>query len=263
MYDLKDLSQTWNGEEILEVFKPFGYTPKEVVEEVKKKTGAKKGAFSGRLDPMACGCIKIFLNDSCKLANTSNKINKTYRFIFACNISSSSGDMLGVPNYKRELKGVRKDDIVIFLETIKGGNYDQMMPALSSYQVSNAKGEKHPLWWWTQNERLDEVYLPSFIKTLYKYDIKGFGLISLRNLADLAISRISLIDRKHSFNQDFILNYWRRLKVLPDNILTFEMSATVSSGFYIRQLVKDIGTFIGVGTMTVEIERLFFLKKFI
>lgn len=255
MYYLRDLAETWTGEEIFTVFKPFGYTPKEVVDEVKKKTNAKKGAFSGRLDPMACGCIKIFLNDACKLANEADKKDKTYRFIFAFNISSSSGDMLGIPNYKRELKGAKKDDIVLFLETIKGGNYDQMMPALSSYQVANKAGEKHPLWWWTQNDRLEEVSLPSFIKTLYRYEIKGFGLVSLRDLADLAISRIHLVDRKHSFNQDAILNHWRRLKLVMDNILTFEMRATVSSGFYIRQLVKDIGTFIGVDTMTVEIER--------
>jgi hypothetical protein len=151
---------------------------------------------------------------------------------------------------------VKKDDIIVFLETIKGGNYDQMMPALSSYQVANKTGEKHPLWWWTQNDRLEEVTLPSFIKTLYKYEIKGFGLISLHDLAELAISRIYLIDRKHSFNQDTILEHWRCLKGYDDNVLTFEMTATVSSGFYIRQLVKDIGTFIGVDTITIEIERL-------
>jgi tRNA U55 pseudouridine synthase TruB len=256
MYNLNDFPHYWNGEEIFEVFKPFGYTPKEVVDEVKRKTRAKKGAFSGRLDPMACGRLKIFLNDSCKLANQSDKICKTYHFRFAFNISSSSGDMLGIPEYNRELGGVKKDDIIVFLETIKGGNYDQMMPALSSYQVANKTGEKHPLWWWTQNDRLEEVTLPSFIKTLYKYEIKGFGLISLHDLAELAISRIYLIDRKHSFNQDTILEHWRCLKGYDDNVLTFEMTATVSSGFYIRQLVKDIGTFIGVDTITIEIERL-------
>ena len=63
MYHLTDFAQTWTGEELFEIFKPYGYTPKEIVDKVKEITGAKKGAFSGRLDPMACGCLKVFLND--------------------------------------------------------------------------------------------------------------------------------------------------------------------------------------------------------
>ncbi len=258
MYHLVDFSQNWTGEEIFEIYKPYGYTPKEIVDKVKEITGAKKGAFSGRLDPMACGCIKIFLNDSCKEANEMNKSDKTYQFRFAFHMSSSSGDMLGIPEYKHSLKGVRKDDIIVFLETIKGGNYDQRMPALSSYQVANDKGEKHPLWWWTQNDRLDEVQLPSFAKTLYEYEIIGFGGLTLYELAQLALERISQVDKKHAFNQDVISSYWRHLKLLDKPVLTFELRAKVSSGFYIRQLVKDIGTFLGVDTMTIEIERLCF-----
>uniref|UniRef100_A0A6C0KUZ1 tRNA pseudouridine(55) synthase n=1 Tax=viral metagenome TaxID=1070528 RepID=A0A6C0KUZ1_9ZZZZ len=256
MYHLSDFAESWTGEEIFEIFKPYGYTPKEIVDKVKSITGAKKGAFSGRLDPMACGCLKIFLNESCKLANKINESDKTYRFSFAFYLTSSSGDLLGIPEYKQSSKGIRKDDIIVFLETIKGGTYDQRMPALSSYQVANEKGEKHPLWWWTQNDRLDEVELPSFKKILYDYELIGFNGISLYELSQLAIQRISLINKKHMFNQDLIMTYWRHLKFIDKPILTFEMKAKVSSGFYIRQLVKDIGTFLGVETLTIEIERL-------
>jgi tRNA U55 pseudouridine synthase TruB len=255
MYHLTDFAQTWTGEELFEIFKPYGYTPKEIVDKVKEITGAKKGAFSGRLDPMACGCLKVFLNESCKLATVFNQSDKTYEFRFAFHMNSSSGDLLGIPEHKPTMKGIRKDDIIIFLETIKGGNYDQRMPALSSYPVANEKGEKHPLWWWTQNDRLDEVKLPSFKKNLFDYEIIGFSEMMLYDLAQLAIQRISLIDKKQDFNQDVILAYWRHLKTIDKPVVTFEMRATVSSGFYIRQLVKDIGTFLGVDTMTIEIER--------
>ena len=260
MYQLVDFAQTWTGEKVFEIFKPYGYTPKEVVDKVKEITGAKKGAFSGRLDPMACGCLKIFLNESCKLANVVNESDKTYQFRFAFHIRSSSGDLLGIPEHKPMTKGIRKDDIIVFLETIKGGNYDQRMPALSSFQVANEKGEKHPLWWWTQNDRLDEVQLPSFKKILHNYEIIGFNELTLYDLSQLAIQRVSLVDKRQDFNQDIILTYWRHLKFLDKPILTFEMRVAVSSGFYIRQLVKDIGTFLGVDTMTIEIERLSYNK---
>ena len=256
MYHLDNFEKTWDGKEIFQIFKPYGYTPKEIVDKVKILTGSKKGAFSGRLDPMACGCLKIFLNDSCKLANEMNFSDKTYRFKFAFNIKSSSGDLLGIPEYTDCLKGVRKQDIITFLETIKGGNYDQRMPALSSYQVTNENGEKHPLWWWTQNDRLNEVQLPSFNKHLYEYEITGFDCISLSQLAQVAIERISLINKKHTFNQDMILSFWRHLKNINRSVITFELKVKVSSGFYVRQLVKDIGSFLNLNTMTIEIERL-------
>lgn len=256
MYHLAEFSLTWKGEQVFEIYKPFGYTPKDIVDTVKKITNAKKGAFSGRLDPMACGWLKIFLDDACKRANIMNLIDKTYRFIFAFDMKSSSGDLLGIPEYKQTLKGIKRSDIIVFLETIRGGNYDQRMPALSSYQVSNKSGEKHPLWWWTQNDRLEEVELPSFKKTLYDYDLVGFNSIPLHDLAELALQRIHLIDKKHKFNQDVIVSHWRQLKTLDKPILTFEIKAKVSSGFYIRQLVKDIGVFLGIDTLTIEIERL-------
>jgi tRNA U55 pseudouridine synthase TruB len=75
---------------MLTVFKPFGMTPKELVDEYVKIRGAKKGAFSGRLDPMACGVMKIYFDDDCKLANVDDKLNKTYRFVMIFGIGSTS-----------------------------------------------------------------------------------------------------------------------------------------------------------------------------
>ena len=258
MFHVENLKEKWNNEQIFLFFKPYGKTPKDIVEIVKQMTGAKKAAFSGRLDPMACGWLQIFLNTSCKLAPAFNHAKKTYRFKFAFNMSTSSHDLLGIPKFTRtNFKSVKRQDILTFLNTIKGANYHQRMPALSSLPVKNKEGEKHPLWWWTQNDRLDEVELPIYEKTLYDYRIIGFDAIHLSELAKLAIERIQLIDPRHNFKQSEILSVWQQLTAFSDvQILTFEMEIDVSSGFYVRQLVRDLGTFLGIETMTIEIERL-------
>lgn len=166
--------------------------------------------------------------------------------------------MFGIPVYKKDAKGVKKSDIIDFLETIKEGNYDQIVPALSSYRVANSNEEKHPLWWWSQNGRLNKVSLPVIKKTINSYKIRGFNQLFLTELSNTAIHRIGLMDPKHDFNQDVITSYWRHLKCQEGDasILLFEMFAPVSNGVYIRQLVRDIGKFLGVETLKLEIERI-------
>lgn len=239
---------------MIEVYKPYGMTPKEVAEKVKEHTGAQKTAFSGRLDPMACGILRIYLNDSCKLTPNEDKLDKVYRFKFAFGIKTTSGDMLGFPTYRKRLIGIKRDDIIDILESYRH-YYLQRVPKYSSFVVRNKRGEKHPLWWWTQNSRLNEVSLPYIKRVLYNYHIDGFGETTLGEIATLAIDRISKISETQSFSQTSIMESWTTFKDVLIPVLTFEMLIEVSSGFYVRQLVEDIGAVLGVDTMTIEIER--------
>jgi len=81
----------------IQIYKPYGVTPKEMVDKVLLLTGAKKGSFSGRLDPMACGMINIYLDDSCLTAKPDDKLNKKYRFKMGIGIYSNTNDLLGIP----------------------------------------------------------------------------------------------------------------------------------------------------------------------
>jgi tRNA U55 pseudouridine synthase TruB len=50
---------------------------------------------------------------------------------------------------------------------------------------------------------------------------------------------------------------WRDIGLYPENktFKMFTVRVDVSSGFFIRSLVRDIGEVFGVDTMTLEIER--------
>jgi tRNA U55 pseudouridine synthase TruB len=239
---------------MLTVFKPFGMTPKELVDEYVKIRGAKKGAFSGRLDPMACGVMKIYFDDDCKLANVDDKLNKTYRFVMIFGIGSTSCDLLGFPSISTdEGKAVTKEMIESCINT---GEMIQTQPVHSSFIVKNKDGVRNPLWWWALHNRLDEVDVPSFKRTLYSLEVKSISQKTMNNISATAIERINMIDKEHTFRQDEIIDAWRKTSEINKEFYTAELVASVSSGFYIRQLVSDIGDALHMKTTTFEIERL-------
>ena len=260
MIYLTDLEEGNTGK--LQIYKPYGMTPKDVVDFAIKKTGALKGSFSGRLDPMACGCLNIYLDNSCADCKKDEKLDKIYRFKMAIGMSSSSADLLGYPviSIDDEVIVYRLEaNICRFLEKLKISGYLQKQPLLSSYVVKNSDGLKNPLWWWTKHNRIDEIAVVSFPRKLYNYKIVNMDYISICNLAELAIERISLIHPKHDFNQSEIIKKWDNLLSNNNELAIIEMEISVSSGFYVRQLVEDIGIELGIKTITVEIERLAYL----
>jgi tRNA U55 pseudouridine synthase TruB len=242
-----------------EIFKPYGYTPKDVIDEILIKTRSKKATFNGRLDPMACGCMRVYLDDACQLSKFDTNLGKMYRFKMALGLSSSSCDLLGYPSYEPIAETCLQDvelKIVSFLTTLQNG-YAQTLPSLSSFRVSNKEGITQPLWWWDKHNRLSEVSVPTFERKLFDFKMNSVSRVSLTDLSQTAIERISLINVKHTFNQAEILDEWRRLqKHTDEKLVVFDIQVSVSSGFYVRKLVEDIGSHLCIKTITVEIERL-------
>lgn len=251
----------------IEVYKPYSMTPLELVQSVVKKVGAKKGSFSGRLDPMACGLTRIFLDENCKGSKEDLACGKRYRFQIVLGISSSSLDMLGFPEYNPNseiiLYGLLSN-IDRFLETISKGNYIQELPIYSSYPVVNREGLKKPLWWWAKEKRIDEITIPSAPKYLYHYGNISLIYRPLSEIIEQSIIRIKNINHSMDFNQTKIIECWKQLQnsiQLNTQLPIIQMTVDVSSGFYVRQLVADIGKYLDIPTTTLEIERLAYLKK--
>jgi len=266
MYYLNQLSENkdniLNASSFIEVYKPYSMTPLELVQNVINSVGAKKGSFSGRLDPMACGCTRIFLDNNCKNSKVDLATGKSYRFQFILGIQTESCDMLGLPieNINSEIYLFHiLDRIDKFLKNIQENGYIQKIPKHSSYVVSNMDGIKKPLWWWAKQKRIQEINIPALPKKLYNYyDLKLIWM-PLNKVIKKSIERISNISPQMKFNQEEIINAWQ---IHKNNTTTFpiiEMIVDVSSGFYIRQLVADLGTYLDCPVTTLEIERLSYL----
>jgi tRNA U55 pseudouridine synthase TruB len=237
------------------VYKPIGMTPKEIVDIILDKTGAKKGCFVGRLDPIAFGAQHILLNEKCRLAKDMYERNKTYRFKIIFGIETTSLDLLGIPKISSHYM-INIVKIIELLEICKK-DYVQQLPIFSSYRVSNKDGLVNPLWWWAKNNRIDEVEIPKIKKELYEYTIGKLDTITCEQLKAIAITRIDSIKRINDFNQDFLIQKWENLEYVKNELYPIlEIQVKVSTGFYIRQLVEDIGKYLNVKTTTFEIERL-------
>ena len=136
----------------------------------------------------------------------------------------------------------------------------QTLPHHSSFILKNKKGEKQPLWWWTKENRLNEIQIPSFEKKLYHFEFIKKENVNLQSLSLLAKERIFLIDKKHNFDFTPILKGWKNLEMFDQIIFEeYEFIITVSSGFYVRKLVEDIGLFFNSLTLTTDIERISYM----
>ena len=251
------------GNQFLSVFKRKGITMGKLLKETKEKFNiSDKITFAGRLDPMAEGEVLILIGkNSCKNLGISIKYDKKYIFSFFTNCSSDSLDILGIPNISFKNKYINESDKDSFIKYFNKKNYNQNYPNYSSICVKNNDNLRKPLWWWTKNCRLSEIIIPSknvSIKSLSfirSYDIES------KQLIDIIIKDLKCLeDDDNGFRKDEIIRCWEKLyndSNLPKNFQVFDMTATVTSGTYIRQLIKDIGSYIGCDLLTLSIYRPF------
>jgi tRNA U55 pseudouridine synthase TruB len=239
-------------------------TPLELVEIVVNKLGAKKGAFSGRLDPMACGITRIFLDENCRFSKEDLTAGKTYRFQMVLGVETTSSDMLGIPTIDENVELIiykLMDRIETFMKDKMSGGYIQQLPKHCSMPVINITGLKKPLWWWAKEGRIGEVVIPANSRHLYNYYDLKLMWCSLESIVKKSMERIANISPKMDFKQSEILDCWKPYADSERLYPVVEMIVDVSTGFYIRQFVSDIGTHLDIPTTTLEIERLGYLKK--
>jgi tRNA U55 pseudouridine synthase TruB len=68
------------------------------------------------------------------------------------------------------------------------------------------------------------------------------------------INQIKTIDKKCDFNQEYIIKQWEQLDKF-DKLYAISIKLDVSSGFYVRQFVRDLSNMIGIPLLTYDINR--------
>lgn len=247
-------------------YKPIGITPKELVdyylEQLRPYCPTVKGCFVGRLDPMAHGLTKIFINEKCKDAKDEIllKSDKQYRFKILIGLSTISNDILGWITDSDPIT-ITNEQLEEALEKMKG-IHKQELPIHSSFVVRNEAGLKNPLWWWAKENRLDEIKRPVLERNLYRFSILDETSITMDELLVNVKTRIDLIDKKHDFNQEGIKKSWEKLVGKIPGIQQFqiiEVEVDVSNGYYIRQLVYELGKLLNIPMLAFDIHRIKYL----
>lgn len=227
-----------------------------------------KMCYSGRLDPMARGKVFILFNEECKTVDFYNKKSKTYQFEVIVGLQTKSDDPLGVlENIDLNITQEKVNYIKEFIEKhlIKLFNIDSFYQKFHIYSSKKVGGE--PLWLHTQNNHNLENPTPSHFVSVYDYELKDSKIYNYHSWKDEIINLINNIDKKCNFNQENIIKQWQNLEKELEleleldinhkiqNIYSIPIALTVSSGFYVRQFVRDLSDMLKIPLMVYDINR--------
>ncbi len=226
---------------------PAGQTINQYMNYLKEEYNYNKICFCGRLDPMARGEILVLVNEECKLMPKYLSTEKVYKFEIVFGIQTDSDDPLGIINKINfnkisdfELNNLK--DLIFYHPKV----FNQKFHNYSSKRI-NGK----PLWYYKKNNI--NIELPTHQVEIY--DIKIFKPIEYNflNWKNNIITQIDSIDKTKDFNQDEIIQQWQYLEF--EDIISLPIEMKVSSGFYIRQFVRDLSDKINYPLLTYDINR--------
>ena len=250
--------------------KDAGMTMNTLIDKYKKIYN--KVCYSGRLDPMARGTVMLLVDDECKMMEMYNKKNKTYTFEIIFGLSTDTDDVMGLfktnPISSSLCSVANIDDVMGLFKNnyIEPINITTMVQSIKQYidihvgtdimqefhDFSSIKYNGKSLWYYALNKI--PIEKPKHIVTLYNAhynDIKKYNYNEWKN--DICM-KINNIDRKNNFRQDDIIRQYNEIDL--GELYSFPITITVSSGFYVRQLVADIMKHINFPILTHDINRI-------
>lgn len=242
---------------IIYVYKDYGVTPNELIDKLKldEKYKNKKMSFAGRLDPMACGTMMILIDEACLKQNIYIKHDKIYNFKLVIGFDTDSNDILGKTqniNLHYDFSKINTKFIENIISQFKGIQM-QKFPKYSSKRIGGI-----PMWKLTKENKIKDLEIPK--KEINIYDIKFIKkhIENVDNYIDYFISLINKLSDNQDFRQKTITENWIKIKEKynSNKIVVLDFNVTVSSGTYIRQLAYDIGEFINIPCLALNIERL-------
>lgn len=237
---------------VLNLYKPVGITPLQLIEIFKKKHPEYRDiklGYAGRLDPMAEGVLLVLAGDENRKRKHYEAMEKTYAFDCLFGVTTDTFDMLGlITDTTRVSKEIIKKDLPSILDKI-GQQTTQQYPAYSSRTV-NGK----PLFYWARHNSLDEIIIPSHPIAISELRLIKIQTISFNKLRKYVFENIEQV--KGDFRQKEIIKSWKQyFKRAQTSLVVTTCSITCSSGTYVRSLCDEIGKELGAGSIALRIRR--------
>lgn len=222
-----------------------GYTINQFIEKYKKDNNIKKLCFCGRLDPMARGKVLLLIDEECKIMPKYLSLDKTYQFEICFGIQTDTDDFLGIIENISETNLFEefKDDLIKYISLFENNNYNQKFHKYSSKKVNGKT---------IRNQDLDVI--PTHKVKIYKSNILGFNKYEYNSFINSIIDNINTIDKNKDFRQSEIINQWKNIK--RGYIYSLKVELKVSSGFYVRQFVRDLSNAFEYPMVVYDINRI-------
>lgn len=247
---------------IVTLWKDTGQTPLQAIELWKQEHPEYANipaSYAGRLDPMAEGKLLVLLGDECKRQKSYHGLDKEYQIEVLLDLSSDTGDVLGMPEYADRNTAPSNEELRIALR-FETGTKTVPYPAFSSKTV-NGK----PLFQYALEGTLDTIAIPEHNEAIHSIHLLEVGSMQKEELAERIDTTLLLAPRSNQpskilgadFRQDAIRTGWRAVfDQIPDRsytILTLKVSC--GSGTYMRTLAERIGKDLGTRALALSIKR--------
>ncbi|MFA6095329.1 MAG: hypothetical protein WC767_00585 [Candidatus Paceibacterota bacterium] len=237
---------------VLNLYKRHGETPLQAVERYVALHPEYKGAkmtYAGRLDPMAEGVLIVLAGDKNKEREAYTGLPKEYEFEFVLGVETDTFDVLGKLTGAKEGGTPPEADIAAALKKYEG-RISQAYPPYSSKVVGGV-----PLFDLARRGKLAGIVLPR-----HEVEARSIEFVSSRKTSRDEFAAVIEEDIGKvigDFRQDEIRAAWRAFfkKSAADSFVIFKARVSCGSGFYVRQLVSDIGRDLGTGAVTIHILR--------
>lgn len=237
---------------VLNLYKRKSETPLATIEHYVRmhpEYNKTKMTYAGRLDPMAEGVLVVLAGEKNKERDSYTGLDKDYTFEFVPGVSTDTFDVLGKIVAHKEKASISQEKIKGILKKYKG-KINQAYPSFSSKVVDGKHLFEH-----ARGGTLGDVTLPTHEVTVSSIELVGsreIGREDLKKQINTDISRM-----KGDFRQAEILAGWDSYfkSSAPESFTVFKVNISCGSGFYVRQLVSDIGNDLGTGAVTTSIVR--------
>lgn len=232
--------------------KPAGMTSKDFADIIKDKNKLKKICFCGRLDPMARGQMLLLGDDMCKKMDNYLNTEKTYQFEICLGFMTDSDDPMGIIQ-KQDNNFNEKDILEKIIEYIKNmdTNINQEFHKFSSIRIDGKPS-------WLHTKEKTKFKKPKHDVSIKNKKIIGKNCRELKFFSNNIINTINMINRKHKFRQDEIIKQWKNIfdsASKTKKIYSIKYEFTVTSGFYVRQFIRDMSEYINFPLMVYDINR--------
>jgi hypothetical protein len=264
------------------IYKPAGLTINQFIKIIKEKYQNEKICYAGRLDPMARGLVPVLFNEECNNMENFTTMSKTYQVMIMIGIQTDTDDGLGLIT-NNLLEGINNnsadsdsENLKEFLadngnlsnsadNTIKSSvkipsNIEDLAIFMDAYktdlQLKNKELYQKFHYYSSKaiNKRTHNDFSESFHNVrINSSSIIDSGILPYSMFRENLIQTINKVDKLKNFRQNQIIEQWENLNI--NSISYIHIEINVSSGFFIRQFVRDLSTTIGIPLMAHDIHR--------
>jgi tRNA pseudouridine55 synthase len=244
------------------IHKNRGETPLEALGKWQSENPALASlpaSYAGRLDPMASGKLLVLLGDECRNKERYTELDKEYEIEVVLDLSTETGDALGLPLYVNVKTFPERTDIHQAIKAMLG-THSVPYPTFSSKTV-NGK----PLFMYALEGALNTIQIPEHDETIYKVKIlkmEQVSVVALRNAVTETLKDVPRSDEPSKapgadFRQDVIRAGWRALfdHISERKFIVLKLRVTCASGTYMRTLASRIAKELGTDALALSINR--------